>query len=69
MKHCPKCNADYFDNMLEFCLEDGTRLADTVETKVSPASADRSNVTAVDTRAARTERVVGRNRRDPVAAG
>lgn len=26
MKRCPKCNADYFDNMLEFCLEDGTRL-------------------------------------------
>lgn len=26
MKRCPKCNVDYFDNMLEFCLEDGTRL-------------------------------------------
>ena len=26
MKRCPKCNADYYDNMLEFCLEDGTRL-------------------------------------------
>lgn len=26
MKRCPKCNADYFDNMLEFCLEDGTKL-------------------------------------------
>lgn len=26
MKRCPKCNADYFDNMLEFCLEDGIRL-------------------------------------------
>lgn len=26
MKRCPKCSADYFDNMLEFCLEDGTRL-------------------------------------------
>lgn len=26
MKRCPKCNADYFDNMLEFCLEDGSRL-------------------------------------------
>ena len=26
MKRCPKCNAEYFDNMLEFCLEDGTRL-------------------------------------------
>ncbi|MGD9561161.1 MAG: hypothetical protein AB7F88_02965 [Pyrinomonadaceae bacterium] len=27
MKRCPKCNANYFDNMLEFCLEDGTQLA------------------------------------------
>ena len=27
MKRCPKCNADYFDNMLEFCLEDGMRLS------------------------------------------
>jgi hypothetical protein len=26
MKRCPKCNVDYFDNVLEFCLEDGTRL-------------------------------------------
>lgn len=26
MKRCPKCNVDYFDNMLEFCLEDGARL-------------------------------------------
>lgn len=26
MKRCPKCNLDYFDNVLEFCLEDGTRL-------------------------------------------
>jgi len=26
MKHCPKCSLDYFDNALEFCLEDGTKL-------------------------------------------
>lgn len=26
MKRCPKCNLDYFDNMLEFCLEDGSKL-------------------------------------------
>lgn len=26
MKRCPQCNTDYFDNILEFCLEDGTRL-------------------------------------------
>jgi len=27
MKRCPKCSIEYFDNTLEFCLEDGTRLA------------------------------------------
>jgi hypothetical protein len=27
MKKCPKCQADYFDELLEFCLEDGTKLA------------------------------------------
>jgi len=27
MKRCPKCSIEYFDTMLEFCLEDGTRLA------------------------------------------
>jgi hypothetical protein len=26
MKRCPKCQLDYFDNMLEFCLEDGSKL-------------------------------------------
>jgi magnesium-transporting ATPase (P-type) len=26
MKSCPKCNVEYLDNTLEFCLEDGTRL-------------------------------------------
>jgi len=26
MKRCPRCNADYFDNMLEYCLEDGAKL-------------------------------------------
>lgn len=27
MKRCPKCQTDYFDDTLEFCLEDGARLA------------------------------------------
>ncbi|MGB7068933.1 MAG: hypothetical protein WBD22_05520 [Pyrinomonadaceae bacterium] len=27
MKRCPNCNAEYSDNSLEFCLEDGSRLA------------------------------------------
>lgn len=26
MKKCPQCQADYFDEMLEFCLEDGAKL-------------------------------------------
>ena len=26
MKRCPKCKTDYFDNMLDFCLDDGERL-------------------------------------------
>ncbi len=26
MKRCPKCSIEYFDNTLEFCLEDGMRL-------------------------------------------
>lgn len=26
MKKCPKCGSDYFDETLEFCLEDGSRL-------------------------------------------
>ena len=40
MKRCPKCQADYFDEMLEFCLEDGAKLtvvgssATTADTKV-----------------------------------
>ncbi len=27
MKRCPKCNLDYFNNTLEFCLEDGMKLS------------------------------------------
>src|SRR5687767_4561374 len=40
MKRCPQCQADYFDEMLEFCLEDGAKLsvassrATAAETKV-----------------------------------
>ena len=26
MKRCPQCRLDYFDEMIEFCLEDGSRL-------------------------------------------
>jgi len=40
MKKCPQCQSDYFDDMLEFCLEDGTKLnvvgdrATTAQTRV-----------------------------------
>ena len=27
MKSCPKCATEYFDDMLEFCLEDGAKLS------------------------------------------
>ncbi|MBA3632858.1 MAG: hypothetical protein H0W58_08640 [Acidobacteria bacterium] len=37
MKCCPKCNVDYLDNTLEFCLEDGTRLI--LSAKNNPANA------------------------------
>jgi hypothetical protein len=39
MKRCPKCNADYFDNVLEFCLEDGTRLTFAPQSAVRTAPA------------------------------
>ena len=40
MKRCPQCQIDYFDEMLEFCFEDGAKLvvvgsaAKTADTKV-----------------------------------
>ena len=34
MKRCPRCNADYFDNMLEYCLEDGAKLFVATEANV-----------------------------------
>lgn len=39
MKRCPKCSADYFDNMLEFCLEDGSRLVFAPQSAVATAPA------------------------------
>jgi len=38
MKRCPKCNAEYYDNMLEFCLEDGTRLTSLSSPQRAPAT-------------------------------
>lgn len=45
MKRCPTCNADYTDNTLEFCLEDGSRLTFASDergpaTAPSPTAAD-----------------------------
>ena len=43
MKRCPQCKAEYFDNLLEFCLEDGTRLsfaADTTAASRGKSAAD-----------------------------
>ena len=54
MKRCQLCKAEYFDNMLEFCLEDGSRLE-----LAGPA------VTAPD-RAMKTERFASH---DPLVAG
>lgn len=37
MKKCPQCQLEYFDNMLEFCLEDGVRLIDYNRPKTTAA--------------------------------
>ena len=39
MKRCSQCGADYFDNMLEFCLEDGRRLELAPQSAVATAPA------------------------------
>ncbi len=49
MKRCPKCNADYFDNMLEFCLEDGTRLTSLPDTGGKTTQANPPRPTAAET--------------------
>lgn len=49
MKRCPKCNADYFDNMLEFCLEDGMRLTSVSDTGGKTTQANPPRPTAAET--------------------
>lgn len=47
MKRCPNCQADYFDEMLEFCLEDGAKLtvvSNSGATKTEPAARDQKSV-------------------------
>lgn len=36
MKRCPTCNIDYFDEMLEFCLDDGAKLVSMQATATKP---------------------------------
>ncbi len=43
MKRCPKCNIEYFDNTLEFCLEDGMRLASALMYKTETPTITQSN--------------------------
>lgn len=43
MRRCPKCNAEYFDNLLEYCLEDGTRL-NTLPAASAPVTAKQQPV-------------------------
>lgn len=44
MKRCPICRTDYFDNMLDFCLDDGERLLTLVQNedtkKTAPTQAE-----------------------------
>lgn len=49
MKRCPKCSTDYFDNMLEFCLDDGARL---VEVPYSAVATEAIKRPAVETHGA-----------------
>lgn len=47
MKKCPQCQADYFDEQLEFCLEDGAKLTNV-----------RSTATAADTKVFNTNKSI-----------
>jgi hypothetical protein len=52
MKRCPKCSIDYFDNALEFCLEDGTKLVITTnsgEEIPTITKSNKPNLTAAET--------------------
>ena len=75
MKRCPKCGADYFDNMLEFCLDDGVRLSrlDGTVTATSPPVelADRPSQETVVLagRGAGSAPIAGRDDTETVVAG
>ncbi len=51
MKRCPQCKIEYFDEILEFCLEDGAKLVQfsgsptaTKSNKPNPATAETVNL-------------------------
>jgi hypothetical protein len=46
MKRCPQCSTDYFDNLLEFCLEDGTKLVALSSAPLGTPSATNPNPAA-----------------------
>jgi hypothetical protein len=48
MKRCPKCNQEYSDASLEFCLEDGTRLVSQVATLTSEPTVVLPNIPTVN---------------------
>lgn len=43
MKRCPQCAADYYDDMLEFCLEDGAKLFAVTRIEDDAATVTRPN--------------------------
>ena len=44
MKRCPQCAADYYDEMLEFCLEDGAKLFTVSKTLTKPPSLTKPHI-------------------------
>ncbi|MBC7900354.1 MAG: hypothetical protein H7070_09915 [Saprospiraceae bacterium] len=46
MKRCPKCSIDYFDNLLEFCLDDGTKLVPLSSTAIGSTPVTKPNPAA-----------------------
>jgi hypothetical protein len=50
MKRCPKCRVEYFDQMLEFCLEDGAKLmvvSNPTATETKDVKTNRNNLETV----------------------
>lgn len=43
MKNCPKCNLNYSDATLDFCLEDGTRLVAATKSEAEMPTVTRRN--------------------------